>query len=80
VALKPNLDFRLAKAIADVVAFAAASHVDEAVHGLTLAECPADVALGFFHGNLSGDDQLDVEVLWIVDFFFCHDLCLWMQR
>ena len=67
-------------AIADVVAFAAASHVDEAVHGLALAEGPADVALGFFHGNLSGDDQLDVEVLGLVDFFLCHNLRLWMQR
>ena len=58
-------------AIAEVIAFAAASYVDKTVHRPALTECLADVALGFFHGNFGGDDQLDVEVLWILDFFVC---------
>ena len=61
-------------AIADVIAFAAASHVDETVNGLTLAERLADVALGFFHSDLSGDDQLDVEVLWVGYFVVVHEV------
>ena len=64
-------------AIAEVIAFATASYVDEAVHGLALAEGMADVSLGFFHRNLSRDNQLDVEVLRVDDFFLrhCHNYC-----
>jgi ribosome-associated protein len=67
-------------AIAKVIAFATASYVDKTVHGLALAECLTDVALGFFHGNLSGDNQLDIEVLWILDFFLCHVLPFWRAK
>lgn len=59
-------------AIAKVIAFATASHVDEAVHRLALAEGLADVALGFFHRDLGSDNQLDVEVLRIGYFFVAH--------
>jgi hypothetical protein len=58
-------------AITEVIAFATAPDVDETVNGLTLAERLADVALGFFHSDLSGDDQFDVEVLW-VGYFVAH--------
>ena len=61
-------------AIAEVIAFAAAPDVDETVNGLTLAERLADVALGFFHSDLSGDDQLDVEVLWVGYFVVVHEV------
>jgi ribosome-associated protein len=67
-------------AIAEVIAFATASHVDKAVHGVALAEGTADVALGFFQGNLSGDDQLDVEILRILDFFLCHIVPFWRAK
>ena len=67
-------------AIAEVVAFAAASDVDEAVHGFRFSECFADVLLGFFLRDVSRDDQLDVEVLGILDFFLCHVLPFWRQR
>ena len=56
-------------AITEIIAFAAASYVDEAVYGFAFAERLADVAFGFFHGNLSRDDQFDVEVLRVLYFF-----------
>jgi hypothetical protein len=59
-------------AIAEIIAFAAASYVDKAMHCLAIAEGLADVSLGFFQGNISGDDQFDVKVLGIFDFFLCH--------
>ena len=67
-------------AITEVIALAAASDVDEAVHGFRFSEGFADVLLGFFLRNLSRDDQLDVEVLGILDFFLCHVLPFWRQR
>ena len=63
-------------AITEVVALAAASYVDEAVHGAALAKRLADVTLGFFHGDFGGNDQLDVEVLGIVDFSVCSVHCV----
>jgi hypothetical protein len=66
--------------IAIVIALAAASHVDETMHRLTLVKSFADVALGFFYGNLGINDQFDVEILGIVDFFLCHNLHLLMQK
>ena len=39
-------------AIAEVIAFAAAPDVDEAVYGLAIAEGLADALFGFFHRNL----------------------------
>ena len=59
-------------AITKVIAFAAASYVDEAMHRLALIEGLADIAFGFFHGNLSRDDQLDVEVLRVAYLFVGH--------
>jgi hypothetical protein len=38
------------------------------MHGLALAEGVADISLGFFHCNLSRDNQLDIEVLRVDDF------------
>ena len=67
-------------AIAEVVAFATASYVDEAVHRLALAQGLTDIALGFLHGNLSSDDQFDVEVLRVVDFFLCHIFRFWIAK
>jgi hypothetical protein len=67
-------------AIAEVIAFATAPDVDETMNGLTLAERLADVALGFFHGNLSGDDQLDVEVLRVGYFFVVHEGWYWFAK
>ena len=55
-------------AIAEVIAFAATPDFDETMHGLALTEGLTDVPLGFFHRNLSGDDELDVEVLRVDDF------------
>ena len=59
-------------AITEVVAFATASYVDEAVHRLALAEGLADVALGFLQRNLCSDNQLDVEVLRVSYLFVVH--------
>ena len=59
-------------AIAEVIAFATASYIDKTMNGLAFAEGMTDVPFGFFHRNLSGNDQLDVEILWVVDFFLCH--------
>ena len=67
-------------AIAEVIAFATASYIDKTVYSLALAEGLADVSLGFFHRDLGGDNQLDVEVLWILDFFLCHVLPLWRAK
>jgi len=67
-------------AVAEVVAFATASYVDEAVHGFRFSECFADALLGFFLRDVSCDDQLDVEILWILDFFLCHGLPFWRAK
>ena len=60
-------------AIAEVIAFAAASYVDETMHRLALRQGTADVPFGFLHGNLGGDNQLDVKVLRVLYFLlFWH--------
>lgn len=62
-------------AIAEVIAFATASYVDETVHCLALAEGLADVLFGLVQRNLGSDNQFDVEVLRVEDLFLgvCHD-------
>jgi hypothetical protein len=67
-------------AIAEVIAFATASYVDEAVHRLALAQGLTDIALGILQGNLSSDYQFDVEVLRVVDFFLCHIFRFWIAK
>lgn len=67
-------------AIAEVIAFATASYIDETVHCPTLAEGFADIAFGFFRGNLGRDDQLDVKVLWVDYFSFAHGNEIDLQR
>ena len=60
-------------AIAEVIAFVTASHVDKAVNGLAFIESMADVLLGLFLRNLSSDNQLDVKVLRVLYFLlFWH--------
>ena len=56
-------------AITEVVAFAAASHIDETVYGLAFRQGLADVSLGFFDRNLCRDNQFDVEVLRVLYLF-----------
>ena len=67
-------------AIAKVIAFATAPYIDKTVHGFRFGKCFTDVSLGFFHRNLGGDNQLDIEVLWILDFFLCHVLPFWRAK
>ena len=67
-------------AITEVIAFAAASYVDEAVHCLALTEGLADALLGFLDGDFGRDDQLDVEVLWVGYFFVAHEDSNGLQR
>ena len=67
-------------AIAEVIAFATASYVDKTMHRLTLAEGLADISFGFFHRNLGGDNQLDIEVLWVYHFFVAHGCEIGLQR
>ena len=67
-------------AITEVIAFAAASYVDEAVHGFAFAEGLADALLGFLDGNLGRDDQLDVEVLRVCYLGVAHGGVFGLQR
>ena len=67
-------------AIAEVIAFATAPYVDKAMHGFRFGKCFADVLLGFFLRDFGGDDQLNVEVLRILDSFFCHVLPFWRAK
>jgi hypothetical protein len=67
-------------AIAEVIAFATASYIDETVYRPTLAEGFADIAFGFFRGNLGSDDQLDVKVLRVDYFSFAHGSGFDLQR
>ena len=67
-------------AIAEVIAFAAASYVDKTVHRLALAEGLADVSFGFLHRNLSRNNQLDVKVLWVYYLFVTHGESIDLQR
>ena len=62
-------------AITEVIAFATASYVDETMHRPTFRQGLADVPLGFLGGNFGGDNQLNVEVLRKLDFFFCFLRC-----
>ena len=55
-------------AIAEVVALAAASHVDETVDGFAFRQGLADAPLGFLNRDFSGDNQFDVEVLRVLYF------------
>ena len=61
-------------AIAEVIAFATASYVDETMHRLALAEGLADVLFGLVQRNFGSDNQFDVEVLRIDEFVLlrCH--------
>ena len=63
-------------AIAEVIAFATASYVDETMYRPALAEGFADVFLGLLNGDFGSNDQLDVEVLRVVYFvlMFRHEL------
>ena len=67
-------------AIAEVIAFATASYVNEAMYGFRFGKCFADVLLGFFLRDFGGNNQLNVEVLRILDFFLCHVLPFWRAK